>query len=119
MVLGGLACFTRRRPQVRVLSRPPYKSISCKQRTQEQPTQIELLRESKVRILWPWQTMQSSLSISARPHAIDSSTLGETIDFDLRGLGRRLPRTDAPEGWIKKIERSREGKVWVGFFHLW
>ena len=32
-----------------------------------------------------------------------------TIDFDLRGLGRRLPRTDAPEGWIKKIERSREG----------
>ncbi len=53
--------------------------------------------------------MQSSLSISARPHAIDSSTLGETIDFDLRGLGRRLPRTDAPEGWIKKIERSREG----------
>ncbi len=53
--------------------------------------------------------MQSSLSISARPYAIDSSTLGETIDFDLRGLGRRLPRTDAPEGWIKKIERSREG----------
>ena len=21
-------------------------------------------------------------------------------------------------GWIKKIERRREGKVWVGFFHL-
>jgi len=29
-----------------------------------------------------------------------------------------VPRTDAPEGWLKKIER-REGKVWVGFFHLW
>jgi hypothetical protein len=26
---------------------------------------------------------------------------------------------EAPEGWIKKIERRREGKVWVGFFHLW
>jgi integrase-like protein len=39
--------------------------------------------------------------------------------FDLRGLGRRLPKTEAPAGWVKKIERSREGKVWVGFFHLW
>ena len=44
--------------------------------------------------------------------------LGEPVDFDVRGLGRRLPRTEAPEGWIKKIERCREGKVWVGFFHL-
>jgi hypothetical protein len=39
--------------------------------------------------------------------------------FDLRGLGRRLPKTEAPAGRVKKIERSREGKVWVGFFHLW
>ena len=56
---------------------------------------------------------------SARPRSIDPSPLGEPVDFDVRGLGRRLPRTDAPEGWIKKIERRREGKVWVGFFHLW
>ena len=56
---------------------------------------------------------------SARPRSIDSSPLGEPVDFDVRGLGRRLPRTDAPEGWIRKIERRREGKVWVGFFHLW
>src|SRR5882724_1743085 len=56
---------------------------------------------------------------SARPRTIDSSPLGEPVDFDVRGLGRRLPRTDAPEGWIKKIERRREGKIWVGFFHLW
>src|SRR5216684_4949027 len=56
---------------------------------------------------------------SARSRVIDSSPLGEPVDFDVRGLGRRLPRTDAPEGWIKKIERRREGKVWVGFFHLW
>ena len=45
--------------------------------------------------------------------------LGQPVDFDIRGLGRRLPKTEAPEGWVKKIERSREGKVWVGFFHLW
>jgi integrase len=53
------------------------------------------------------------------PAETDASPLGEHIDFDVRGLGRRLPRTEAPEGWIKKIERRREGKVWVGFFHLW
>ncbi len=48
-----------------------------------------------------------------------SSPLGQPVDFDVRGLGLRLPRVDAPEGWIKKVERRREGKVWVGFFHLW
>jgi integrase len=47
-----------------------------------------------------------------------ASPLGKPVDFDVRGLGRRLPRTDAPEGWIKKVER-RQGKVWIGFFHLW
>ena len=45
--------------------------------------------------------------------------LGTPIDFDVRGLGRQLPRTEAPEGWIRKIERRREGRVWVGYFHLW
>ena len=43
----------------------------------------------------------------------------QPLDFDIRGLGRRLPRTDAPEGWLKKVARSLEGKVWVGFLHLW
>jgi hypothetical protein len=35
----------------------------------------------------------------------------------------RSPQTligaTASEGWIKKIDRPREGKVWVGFFHLY
>ena len=56
---------------------------------------------------------------SGRSIGADPDPLGEPVDFDVRGLGRRLPRTEAPEGWIKKIERRREGKVWVGFFHLW
>ena len=56
---------------------------------------------------------------SGRSLGADPDPLGEPVDFDVRGLGRRLPRTEAPEGWIKKIERRREGKVWVGFFHLW
>jgi len=25
----------------------------------------------------------------------------------------------SPEGWIKKVDRAREGKVWVGYFHAW
>src|SRR5271166_4879624 len=56
---------------------------------------------------------------SARRRAVDTSSLGDPVDFDVKGLGRRLPRTDAPEGWIKKVERRRQGKIWVGFFHLW
>ena len=31
----------------------------------------------------------------------------------------KLTGTEAPEGWIRKIDRPREGKVWVGFFHLY
>jgi integrase len=46
-------------------------------------------------------------------------SVGSLADSDIRGLGRRLPRKEAPEGWVKKIERSRQGKIWVGFFHLW
>ena len=56
---------------------------------------------------------------SERLRTNGSSPLGEPVEFDIKGLGRRLPRTDAPEGWIKKVERRRQGKVWVGFFHLW
>ncbi len=55
---------------------------------------------------------------SGQPLQTSTHPLGQPLDFDVRGLGRRLPRTDAPEGWLRKIER-REGKVWVGFFHLW
>jgi len=50
---------------------------------------------------------------------VETNAYGASADFDVRGLGRRVPRTAAPEGWIKKIHRPREGKVWVGFFHLW
>src|ERR1700680_1211579 len=40
------------------------------------------------------------------------------VDF-VRNLGRQLPRTTAPEGWVKRIDRRRVGRVWVGLFHLW
>jgi hypothetical protein len=49
----------------------------------------------------------------------ERGSLGKPVDFDVRGLGHRLPRTEAPEGWIKRIERRRQGRVWVGYFHVW
>jgi integrase len=39
--------------------------------------------------------------------------------FKIQSIGRSLPRVETPEGWIKKVDRAREGKVWVGYFHLW
>ena len=30
-----------------------------------------------------------------------------------------MPRVEAPEGWVRKVDRAREGKVWVGYFHVW
>src|SRR6202049_2553116 len=51
-------------------------------------------------------------------HPSNSSPLGSPVDF-VRSLGRQLPRTAAPEGWVRRIDRRRAGKVWVGFFHLW
>ena len=40
-------------------------------------------------------------------------------DLAINSVGRGLPRVEAPEGWVKKVERAREGKVWVGYFHVW
>jgi integrase len=40
-------------------------------------------------------------------------------EFKVQRLARSLPRVETPEGWIKKVDRAREGKVWVGYFHVW
>ena len=37
----------------------------------------------------------------------------------IQSIGRGLPRVTTPEGWVKKVDRAREGKVWVGYFHVW
>jgi len=54
-----------------------------------------------------------------RPLEDLATPLGPPIEFEVRGLGRQLSRTEAPEGWIGKIDRRREERVWVGYFHLW
>ena len=51
-----------------------------------------------------------------RPDEAKDAAPGRALDF--QDLGRRRPRTQSPEGWVKRIERDN-GKVWVGFFHLW
>jgi Nucleotidyl transferase len=37
----------------------------------------------------------------------DQNRRGEAVDSIVSG------------GWIRRIERRREGKAWIGFFHLW
>jgi integrase len=46
-------------------------------------------------------------------------TLVPPGDLDVKTIGQHLPRVEAPEGWVKKIDREREGKVWIGYFHVW
>src|SRR5215831_21428125 len=62
---------------------------------------------------------------SSASHPADSRpALAPVIEINVRHIGRtpqpeKLTGSEAPEGWIKKIDRPREGKVWVGFFHLY
>ena len=51
---------------------------------------------------------------SARPPLNDPAP----VDF-VRSLGRQLPRTAAPEGWVKRIDRQRVGQSLGRVFHLW
>jgi hypothetical protein len=48
-----------------------------------------------------------------------SAHKGPTRELVIQSVGPGLQRVEAPEGWVKKVERAREGKVWVGFFHVW
>jgi hypothetical protein len=62
---------------------------------------------------------------SSASQPVDSRpALAPVIEINVRHIGRtpqpeKLTGSEAPEGWIKKIDRPREGKVWVGFFHLY
>jgi hypothetical protein len=61
---------------------------------------------------------RAEVEIEAEPDQ-ETQDPGASLDFEIRSIGRSLPRTDAPEGWVKKVNRAREGKVWVGYFHVW
>jgi len=60
----------------------------------------------------------------ANRSAASGPALAPVIEINVRHIGRtpqpeKLTGSEAPEGWIKKIDRPREGKIWVGFFHLY
>ena len=46
-------------------------------------------------------------------------TLVTPLKVEIQSVGPGLPRAESPEGWVKKVDRPREGKVWVGYFHVW
>ena len=45
-------------------------------------------------------------------------TLVPRSEVAIQSIGPSLPRVEAPEGWVKKVERAREGEVWVDYFHV-
>jgi hypothetical protein len=69
-------------------------------------------------------THPSPAPSSACQAADSRPALAPVIEINVRHIGRtpqpeKLTGSEAPEGWIKRIDRPREGKVWVGFFHLY
>lgn len=63
-------------------------------------------------------------SSSAKSDALSRPALAPVIEINVRHIGRmpqpeKLLGTAAPEGWVKRVDRPREGKVWVGYFHLY
>jgi integrase len=65
----------------------------------------------------------SPATSSANEPVVSRPGFAPVIEIDLRHIGRtpqpHLTGSPTPEGWIKRIDRPREGKVWVGFFHLY
>jgi hypothetical protein len=49
----------------------------------------------------------------------EGPSLVTPLGVEIQRVGPGLPRVEAPDGWVKKIDRAREGKVWVGYFHVW
>jgi len=37
---------------------------------------------------------------------------------EIAELRTHLAASRRPEGWVKKVEHAREGKVWVGYFDV-
>ena len=64
-------------------------------------------------------THSSPAPSSASQPADSGPALAPVIEINVRHIGRipqpeKLTGIEAPEGWIKKVDRPREGKVWVG-----
>src|SRR5260221_11244721 len=69
-------------------------------------------------------THPSSAPSSASQPADSRPALSPIIEINVRDIGRtpqpeKLTGSKAPEGWIRKIVRPREGNVWAGLFQLY
>src|SRR5689334_14478729 len=69
-------------------------------------------------------TQPPSAQSAAEDTASSRPSLAPVIEINVRQIGRKpQPQTligaTAREGWIRKIDRPREGKVWVGYFHIY
>ena len=89
--------------------------------TENQPTQLPTHFEFARSAVTVYSAVMASW---AKPEG-GSSTHRATLalvpspEFKIQTVTRSLPRLETPEGWIKKVDRARDGKVWVGYFHEW
>jgi hypothetical protein len=81
------------------------------------PTHFEFAR-SAVTVYSAVMASWAKTDVGSLPHRGDLA-LVPPPEFKVQRLARSLPRVETPEGWIKKVDRAREGKVWVGYFHVW
>jgi hypothetical protein len=118
--IGKVGSFTRRRSQVRVLSRPPLESAAYRQETQKQPThlptQIELLRASRIPILRPWQRVQSPPSIRpGRPHLARVPSANQSISMSAAWAGG-CPGLMHPRAGSRRSNVAARVKCGLGSF---
>ena len=86
-----------------------------KQWAGKSPTQIALPCESKVCIVRSWQ-----IPPRRPPSPATSPGTTETLSANLSISTSEPPSENrGARGLGEKIERNREERVWVGFFHLW
>ena len=87
----------------------PKDSVTCRQRVGKQPTQLptQIALLGNRRCVYCGHGKRRDHADRFRPPAgkRQSHSVQHT-DFDVRGLGRRFPQTDAPEGWVKKMNAT-------------
>ena len=40
-------------------------------------------------------------------------------EFEIQSVGQACPESKRLKAGSRKVDRAREGKVWVGYFHVW
>jgi hypothetical protein len=97
------------------------KSIIYKQHAQKQPTHLPThfkfagsIATVYIAVMASWAKPEVRAELKR-----EDPTLATPLSLEIQTVGPGPLRVEAPEGWVKKIDRAREGKVWVGYFHVW